>query len=184
MREPPARGPEFLQAAFRPRLAGLVGRRYKPLRFFPEQPDRDKDAMAVQRTFSILKPDVTRRNLTGAVNQRIEAAGLRIVAQKRVQMTRPQAETFYGVHRERPFFVELVKMMIAAPVVVQVLEGEDAIQRYRDVMGATNPEKAAAGTIRKDFALSMGENSVHGSDAPETAAQEIAQFFAGNEIVG
>ena len=126
--------------------------------------------MAVQRTFSILKPDVTRRNLTGAVNQRIEAAGLRIVAQKRVHMTRAQAETFYGVHRERPFFGELVEMMTAAPVVVQVLEGEDAIQRYRDVMGATNPEKAAAGTIRKDFALSMGENSVHGSDAPETAA--------------
>ena len=140
--------------------------------------------MAVQRTFSILKPDVTRRNLTGAVNQRIEAAGLRIVAQKRVQMTRAQAETFYGVHRERPFFGELVEMMTAAPVVVQVLEGEDAIQRYRDVMGATNPEKAEPGTIRKDFALSMGENSVHGSDAPETAAQEIAQWFAGNEIVG
>jgi nucleoside-diphosphate kinase len=108
--------------------------------------------MAVQRTFSILKPDVTRRNLTGAVNQRIEAAGLRIIAQKRVHMTRAQAETFYGVHRERPFFGELVEMMTAAPVVVQVLEGENAIQRYRDVMGATNPEKAAAGTIRKDFA--------------------------------
>jgi nucleoside-diphosphate kinase len=168
----------------RPRLAGLAGRRYKPQRFFRNNPTRDKDAMAVQRTFSILKPDVTRRNLTGAVNQRIEAAGLRIVAQKRVQMTRPQAETFYGVHRERPFFGELVEMMTAAPVVVQVLEGEDAIQRYRDAMGATNPEKAAAGTIRKDFALSMGENSVHGSDAPETAAQEIAQFFSGNEIVG
>src|SRR3984957_14511220 len=140
--------------------------------------------MAVQRTFSILKPDVIRRNLTGAVNQRIEAAGLRIVAQKRVHMTRAQAETFYGVHRERPFFGELVEMMTAAPVVVQVLEGEDAIQRYRDVMGATNPEKAAAGTIRKDFALSMGENSVHGSDAPEPAAQEIVQFFSGNEFVG
>ncbi len=140
--------------------------------------------MAVQRTFSILKPDVTRRNLTGAVNQRIETAGLRIVAQKRVQITRAQAETFYGVHRERPFFAELVEMMTAAPVVVQVLQGEDAIQRYRDVMGATNPEEAAAGTIRKDFALSMGENSVHGSDAPETAAQEIAQWFSGNEIVG
>ena len=134
--------------------------------------------MAVQRTFSILKPDVTRRNLTGAVNQRIEAAGLRIVAQRRVHMTRAQAEAFYGVHRERPFFGELVEMMTAAPVVVQVLEGEDAIQRYRDVMGATNPEKAAPGTIRKDFALSMGENSVHGSDAPETAAVEIAQWFS------
>ena len=140
--------------------------------------------MALERTFSILKPDVTRRNLTGAVNARIEAAGLRIVAQKRVQMTRAQAETFYGVHRERPFFGELVEMMTAAPVVVQVLEGDDAIQRYRDVMGATNPEKAAAGTIRKDFALSMGENSVHGSDAPATAVVEIAQFFSGNEIVG
>ena len=143
-----------------------------------------KDAMAVQRTFSILKPDVTRRNLTGAVNQRIEAAGLRIVAQKRVQMTKAQAETFYGVHRERPFFRELVEMMTAAPVVVQVLEGEDAIALYRAVMGATNPEKADPGTIRKDFALSMGENSVHGSDAPETAVQEIAQWFSGNEIVG
>ena len=140
--------------------------------------------MALERTFSILKPDVTRRNLTGAVNARIEAAGLRIVAQKRVKMTRAQAETFYGVHRERPFFGELVEMMTAAPVVVQVLEGDDAIQRYRDVMGATNPEKAAAGTIRKDFAQSMGENSVHGSDAPATAAVEIAQFFSGNEIVG
>jgi nucleoside-diphosphate kinase len=167
-----------------PRLAGLPGRRYKPLRFFRNNPTRDKDAMAVQRTFSILKPDVTRRNLTGTVNQRIEAAGLRIVAQKRVQMTRAQAETFYGVHRERPFFGELVEMMTAAPVVVQVLEGEDAIQRYRDVMGATDPKKAAQGTVRKDFALSMGENSVHGSDAPETATQEIAQWFSGNEIVG
>ncbi len=140
--------------------------------------------MAVQRTFSILKPDVTQRNLTGAINQRIEASGLRIVAQKRVHMTRAQAEQFYGVHRERPFFGELVEMMTAAPVVVQVLEGDDAIQRYRDVMGATNPAKAVAGTIRKDFALSMGENSVHGSDAVETAAQEIAQWFSGNEIVG
>jgi nucleoside-diphosphate kinase len=140
--------------------------------------------MAKERTFSILKPDVTRRNLTGAVNAKIEAAGLRIVAQKRLQMTRTQAETFYGVHKERPFFGELVEMMIAAPVVVQVLEGEGAIAKYRDVMGATNPEKAAPGTIRKEFALSMGENSAHGSDAPETAALEIAQFFSGNEIVG
>ncbi len=140
--------------------------------------------MAVQRTFSILKPDVTRRNLTGAVNAAIEKAGLRIVAQKRVQMTRAQAETFYAVHKGRPFFGELVDMMSSAPVVVQVLEGEDAIARYREAMGATNPEKAAPGTIRKEFALSMGENSVHGSDAPETAAIEIAQFFPGNEIVG
>ena len=140
--------------------------------------------MALQRTFSILKPDVTRRNLTGAVNAKIEAAGLRIVAQKRLHMTREQAETFYAVHKERPFFGELVEFMTSEPVVVQVLEGEHAIQRYRDVMGATNPEKAAEGTIRKEFAVSMGENSVHGSDAPETAAVEIAQFFAGNEIVG
>ena len=140
--------------------------------------------MAVQRTFSILKPDVTRRNLTGAVNERIEAAGLRIVAQKRVHMSRAQAETFYAVHRERPFFSELVEMMISAPVVVQVLECEEAIQRYRSVMGATDPKKAEPATIRKDFALSMGENSVHGSDGPETAAAEIAQWFAGNEIVG
>jgi nucleoside-diphosphate kinase len=140
--------------------------------------------MANHRTFSILKPDVTRRNLTGAVNQRIEAAGLRIVAQRRVRMTVDQAETFYGVHRERPFFRELIEMMTSAPVVVQVLEGEDAIQLYRKVMGATNPEKAEPGTIRKDFALSMGENSVHGSDSTETAAQEVAQWFSGNEIVG
>jgi nucleoside-diphosphate kinase len=140
--------------------------------------------MAHQRTFSILKPDVTRRNLTGAVNAKIEAAGLRIVAQKRLHMTRSQAETFYAVHAERPFFGELVEFMTSAPVVVQVLEGDNAIQRYRDVMGATNPEKAVPGTIRKEFALSMGENSVHGSDAPETAAVEIGQFFSGNEIVG
>ena len=140
--------------------------------------------MALERTFSILKPDVVRRNLSGTVNARIEAAGLRIVAQKRLQMTRAQAETFYAVHKERPFFGELVEMMTASPVVVQVLEGENAILKYREVMGATNPAKADPGTIRKDFALSMGENSVHGSDAPETAAVEIAQFFAGNEIVG
>ncbi len=140
--------------------------------------------MALERTFSILKPDVTRRNLSGAVNARIEAAGLRIVAQKRVHMKRAEAERFYAVHKQRPFFAELVAMMTAAPVVVQVLEGDDAIRRYRDAMGATNPEKAAPGTIRKDFALSMGENSVHGSDGPETAAVEIAQFFSGNEIVG
>lgn len=140
--------------------------------------------MAIEHTFSILKPDVTRRNLTGAVNALIEKAGLRIIAQKRVHMTRAQAETFYGVHKARPFFGELVETMTAGPVVVQVLEGENAIVKYREVMGATNPEKADAGTIRKDFALSMGENSAHGSDAPETAAQEIAQFFAGNELVG
>ena len=140
--------------------------------------------MAVQRTFSILKPDVTRRNLTGAVNQRIEAAGLRIVAQKRVRITREQAQAFYAVHRERPFFGELVDFMISGPVVVQVLDGDNAIAKYRDVMGATDPAKAAAGTIRKVHARSIGENSVHGSDAPDTAAKEIAQFFSGNEIVG
>jgi nucleoside-diphosphate kinase len=140
--------------------------------------------MAVERTFSIIKPDATQRNLIGAINAMIEAAGLRIVAQKRVRITREQAETFYAVHRERPFFGELVAFMSSGPVVVQVLEGENAIARYRDVMGATDPAKAADGTIRKVHARSMGENSVHGSDAPETAAQEIAQFFAGNEIVG
>ena len=140
--------------------------------------------MAIERTFSIIKPDATRRNLTGAINAMIEAAGLRIVAQKRVRMTREQAETFYAVHRERPFFSELVESMTSGPVVVQVLEGENAIAKYRDVMGATDPAKAAAGTIRKVHAKSIGENSVHGSDAPDTAAKEIAQFFSGNQIVG
>ena len=140
--------------------------------------------MAVERTFSIIKPDATRRNLTGAVNALIEKAGLRIIAQKRVRITREQAETFYGVHRERPFFGELVEFMTSGPVVVQVLEGEGAIAKYRDVMGATDPKKAADGTIRKTHSLSIGENTVHGSDAPDTAAQEIAQFFSGKEIVG
>ena len=140
--------------------------------------------MAVERTFSILKPDATGRNLTGAINAIIEKAGLRIVAQKRVRISREEAEKFYSVHRERPFFRELVEFMISGPVVVQVLEGENAIAKYREVMGATDPAKAAAGTIRKTHAKSIGENSVHGSDAPETAAIEIAQFFSGNEIVG
>ncbi len=140
--------------------------------------------MAIERTFSIIKPDATKRNLTGKVNAIIEGAGLRIVAQKRIRMTREQAETFYAVHKERPFFGELVDFMISEPVVVQVLEGEGAIAKYREVMGATNPANASPGTIRKEHALSVGENSVHGSDAPETAAIEIAQFFAGNEIVG
>ena len=140
--------------------------------------------MAVERTFSIIKPDATARNLTGGVNAVIEKAGLRIVAQKRIRMTRDQAEIFYGVHRERPFFGELVEFMISAPVVVQVLEGENAIAKYRDIMGATNPANAADGTIRKLYAKLVGENSVHGSDAPDTAAKEIAQFFSGNEIVG
>src|SRR5712672_3135315 len=140
--------------------------------------------MAVERTFSILKPDATARNLTGAINAMIEQAGLRIIGQKRVQITREQAEQFYGVHKARPFFGELVEFMISAPVVVQVLEGENAIAKYRDVMGATDPSKAADGTIRKLHAKSIGENSVHGSDAADTAAIEIAQFFSGNEIVG
>ncbi len=140
--------------------------------------------MATERTFSIIKPDATARNLTGAINAMIEQAGLRIVAQKRVRITREQAETFYGVHRERPFFGELVAFMTSGPVVVQVLEGEGAIAKYREVMGATDPAKAAAGTIRKVHAKSIGENSVPGSDAPDTAVKEIGQFFSGNEIVG
>jgi nucleoside-diphosphate kinase len=139
--------------------------------------------MAIEQTFSIIKPDATKRNLTGAINAKIEAAGLRIIAQKRVRMTREQAETFYAVHKERPFFGELVTFMTSGPVVVQVLEGDNAIARYRDVMGATNPKDAAVGTIRQELAQSVGENSVHGSDAPETARVEIAQFFAMNELV-
>lgn len=140
--------------------------------------------MAAERTFSIIKPDATRRNLTGAINAVIEEAGLRIVAQRRILMTRREAETFYGVHRERPFFGELVEFMTSAPVVVQVLEGENAVARHREIMGATNPSAAAEGTIRKRFALSVGENSVHGSDSAENAEIEIRQFFAGNDIVG
>jgi len=140
--------------------------------------------MAIERTFSIIKPDATKRNLTGAINAVIEKAGLRIVAQRRVLMTKGQAETFYAVHKARPFYGELVEMMSGGPVVVQVLEGENAIAKYREVMGATNPANAAEGTIRKGFALSMGENSVHGSDSPENAVIEIAQFFSGNDIVG
>ena len=140
--------------------------------------------MATERTFSIIKPDATRRNLTGKVNATIEAAGLRIVAQKRIHMSRAVAEAFYGVHKARPFFNDLCTFMVSGPVVVQVLEGENAIARYRDVMGATNPANAAEGTIRKLFAESIEANSAHGSDSPETAAQEIAFFFAGTEIVG
>jgi nucleoside-diphosphate kinase len=140
--------------------------------------------MAVERTFSILKPDATARNVTGAINAMIEAAGLRIVAQKRLRITRAQAEQFYAVHKARPFFGDLVEFMISGPVVVQVLEGEGAIAKYRDVMGATDPAKAAAGTIRKVHAQSIEANSVHGSDAPDTAAREIAQFFSDKEIVG
>jgi nucleoside-diphosphate kinase len=140
--------------------------------------------MAVERTFSIIKPDATERNLTGAINALIEQAGLRIIAQKRARLSRAQAETFYAVHRERPFFRELVEFMTSGPVVVQVLEGDNAIARYRDIMGATDPAKAAPGTIRKLHGRSVGENSVHGSDAADTAVKEIGQFFAGNEIVG
>ena len=140
--------------------------------------------MAIQRTCSIIKPDATARNLTGAINAKIEEAGLRIIAQKRIRLSKDQAEGFYAVHKERPFFGDLVSFMISGPVVVQVLEGEDAIAKYREVMGATNPEDAAAGTIRKEFAESIEANSVHGSDAPETAAQEIPFFFAEDELVG
>jgi nucleoside-diphosphate kinase len=140
--------------------------------------------MAIERTFSILKPDATKRNLTGAINALIEKAGLRIIAQKRLKITKEQAEIFYAVHKERPFFPDLVNSMISGPVVVQVLEGENAVLAYRSVLGATDPAKADPGTIRKEFALSLQENSAHGSDAQETAAIEIAQWFAGIEIVG
>jgi nucleoside-diphosphate kinase len=140
--------------------------------------------MAVERTFSIIKPDATRRSLTGKINARFEEKGLRIVAQKRIWMTRTQAEAFYGVHKERPFFDGLCTFMTSGPVVVQVLEGEGAIAKNREIMGATNPANAAAGTIRKDFAESIEANSVHGSDTPENAATEIAYFFAGTELVG
>ena len=140
--------------------------------------------MPTERTFSIIKPDATERNITGKIITKFEDAGLRIVASKRIRMTREQAEGFYAVHKERPFFGELVEFMISGPVVVQVLEGENAVTKNREVMGATNPANAAPGTIRKEFARSMGENSVHGSDAPETAAEEIRFFFRDDEIVG
>ena len=140
--------------------------------------------MAVTRTFSIIKPDATRRNITGAVTKMLEDAGLRVVASKRIHMSREQAEGFYAVHKERPFFGELVDFMISGPVVVQVLEGENAMQANRDIMGATNPADAAEGTIRKVHALSIGENTVHGSDSEENAAIEIAYFFKPEEIVG
>ena len=140
--------------------------------------------MAIERTLSIIKPDATRRNLTGKINAKFEDAGLRIVAQKRIQLTLAQAGQFYAEHKERPFYGELTEFMTSEPVVVQVLEGENAILKNREVMGATNPANAAEGTVRKLFALSVGENTEHGSDAPETAALEIAQFFAGNEFVG
>ena len=140
--------------------------------------------MALTRTFSIIKPDATRRNLTGAVTKMLEEAGLRVVASKRIHMTRDQAEGFYGVHRERPFFADLCAFMVSGPVVVQVLEGENAVQRNRDAMGATNPANADAGTIRKELAESIEANSVHGSDSEENAATEIAYFFKPEEIVG
>ena len=140
--------------------------------------------MALERTFSIIKPDATRRNLTGAINERIEKAGLRIIGQRRLRIDREQAEGFYGVHRERPFFRSLVEFMTSGPVVVQVLEGESAVSKYREVMGATDPAKAAPGTIRKDFAESIEANSVHGSDSAENARTEIAFFFKPEEIVG
>jgi nucleoside-diphosphate kinase len=140
--------------------------------------------MATERTFSIIKPDATERNLTGKVIDKLESAGLRVVASKRIRMTRQQAEGFYAVHKERPFFGELVDFMISGPVVVQVLEGENAVAKNREVMGATNPKDAKPGTIRAEFARSVGENSVHGSDAAETAKEEIAFFFKPDEIVG
>ena len=140
--------------------------------------------MATERTFSIIKPDATRRNLTGAINAKIEAAGLRIVGQKRVKWGKAEAEAFYAVHKARPFFNDLVGFMMSGPIVVQVLEGDNAVAKYRDVMGATNPANAAPGTIRKDFAESIEANSVHGSDSPENAAIEIAQNFKPDEIVG
>ncbi len=140
--------------------------------------------MSVERTFSIIKPDATRRNLTGAINQKFEAAGLRIVAQKRVQLTEAQAKAFYAVHAARPFYGELVSFMISGPVVLQVLEGENAVLKNREIMGATNPANADAGTIRKEFAESIEANSVHGSDSLENANIEIAYFFSGSEIVG
>jgi nucleoside-diphosphate kinase len=164
-------------------LAPLGPPRYRPRQnpFFPFKQDV---IMAVQRTFSIIKPDATERNLTGAVNAVIEKAGLRIIGQRRIQMTQAQAERFYGVHSERPFFGELVEFMTSGPVVVQVLEGENAVAAYREVMGATNPAEAADGTIRKLFAKSSGENTVHGSDSEENAAIEIAQFFSEADIAG
>mgnify|MGYP001399009389 CR=1 FL=1 len=140
--------------------------------------------MAIERTFSMIKPDATKRNLTGQIVARFEAAGLRVVASKRLWLSKRQAEQFYAVHAARPFFGELTEFMSSGPIVAQVLEGEGAILKNREVMGATNPANAAEGTIRKDFALSIGENSVHGSDAPETAAEEIAFFFSGLELVG
>jgi len=162
-------------------LGATRRRRYKPAT--SQKPILVNEIMT-ERTFSIIKPDATKRNLTGAVNAVIEKAGLRIVAQKRIKMSRAQAEEFYGVHKERPFFGELVEFMLSEPVVVQVLEADGAVAKYREVMGATNPANADEGTLRKLFALSVGENSVHGSDSQDNAAIEIAQFFKPEEIVG
>jgi len=159
-----------------------MGRRYRrPIRIFRQT---QRIAMATERTFSIIKPDATRRNLTGAVNAKIEAAGLRIVAQKRVKWKQADAKKFYAVHKERPFYKDLVKFMTSGPIVVQVLEGDNAVAKYREIMGATNPANAAPGTIRKDFAESIEANSVHGSDSPENAKKEIKMVFKAAEIVG
>jgi nucleoside-diphosphate kinase len=159
-----------------------MGRRYRrPIRIFRQT---QRIPMATERTFSIIKPDATRRNLTGAVNAKIEAAGLRIVAQKRVKWKQSDVKKFYAVHKERPFYKDLVKFMTSGPIVVQVLEGDNAVARYREIMGATNPANAAPGTIRKDFAESIEANSVHGSDSPENAKKEIKMVFKAKEIVG
>ena len=168
-------------AGYKPGAATASARR-KAAELSPAK--TDTASMATERTFSILKPDATRRNLTGAVNAVIEKAGLRIVGQRRIQMSKAQAEKFYEVHKERPFFGELVEFMTSGPVVVQVLEGENAIAKYRGVMGATNPAQAAEGTIRKTFSESVGENTVHGSDSAENAKIEIAQFFQDADIAG
>ena len=165
------------------RLGGRKSRGYKPATSFPDKTSKQKRTMA-ERTFSIIKPDATARNLTGKVNAVIEDSGLRIVAQRRIRMTRAQAEKFYEVHKERPFYGELVDFMTSGPVVVQVLEGDDAVARYRKVMGATNPAQADEGTIRKLYAVNVGENSVHGSDSADNATIEIAQFFTADQIPG
>jgi nucleoside-diphosphate kinase len=166
-----------------PPVARVTKPGYKPRQIFHLH-NLGKLSMALERTFSIIKPDATRRNITGKIIDRFESAGLRVIASKRIHMTKAQAEGFYAVHKERPFFNDLVSFMISGPVVVQVLEGENAVAKNREIMGATNPANADAGTIRKDFAESIEANSVHGSDAPETAAEEIKYFFKDEEIVG
>ncbi len=176
-------GAKLLEARFSQPVPGAILRRPDKAVIGSRQ-TRKTEPMAIERTFSMIKPDATKRNLTGAITAKLEEAGLRVVASRRVWMSLRQAEAFYAVHKERPFFGELTEFMSSGPTVVQVLEGEDAIAKNREVMGATNPADAAEGTIRKEFALSIGENSVHGSDAPETAAEEIAFWFAGCDIVG